>query len=202
MVDDHPVTREGIHSVFENEPSFEVVGYAATAASAVKEVGRCQPEVVLLDLRLPDRSGLEIIERLTTSGCRVIALTAHGDEQSMVQAFRAGARGFLLKGIRPSLLREAVRAVTGDGTFVDPRVAARLVRLATMAGEPKGPFDLTRRELGVLQYFPNGVSNQEIADELGISVQTVKTHVRGILRKLGARDRAQAAGIAMREGLI
>jgi DNA-binding NarL/FixJ family response regulator len=148
-------------------------------------------------------SGTEACERLvaTLPGTRVVVLTSFPNEGVMMNAFSAGARGFVLKESESIVLRQAVRTVADGGTYADPRVAAKLVALATKGKRAKGPFDLTLQEMRILEQLPRGLTNQEIGEELGISQHTVKTHLRHAMQKLKAKDRAEAAAIALREGL-
>ena len=203
LVDDHPLVREGLAAVLADEPEFDVVGEAGTGEQAFHSAAVVQPDVVILDLRLPDMDGVEVCEKLLARhpGTRVLVLTSSTDESAMLSAFSAGARGFMVKESDPRALRLAVRFVAEGGTFVDPRLAGRLVSLAAGHGGARGPYGLSNQEMRVLRYLPLGYSNREIGRELGISEQTVKTHVSNTLRKLGVTDRAKAAAVARREGL-
>lgn len=185
------------------EPDFTVVGQAESAERALVEVDRLRPDVVLLDIRLPGMSGTEACTELLKRhpGARVIVLTSFASTGSLVQSFSAGAKGFVLKESQPAVLRDAVRTVARGDTFTDPRVGAKLVALASRNRRAKGPFGLTIQEMRVIELLPRGLTNREIGGELGISEDTVKTHVRHALRKLNARDRVEAAAIALREGL-
>ena len=203
IVDDHPIVREGLAAVLSAEPDFTVVGQAESAERALAEVDRLRPDVVLLDIRLPGMSGTEACEELSRRhpNTRVIVLTSFASTGSLVQSFSAGAKGFVLKESQPAVLREAVRVVGNGGTFTDPRVGAKLAAMASRNRRAKGPFGLTIQEMRVIELLPRGLTNREIGGELGISEDTVKTHVRHALRKLNARDRVEAAAIALREGL-
>jgi DNA-binding NarL/FixJ family response regulator len=204
VVDDHPVVREGISAILAAEPDFEVVGQVATGEQAVTHVGRAKPDVVVLDVRLPGMSGVDVCASITTHHprTRVVMLTSFPSENLILSAFAAGARGFAVKESEPAILRMAVRTVTTGGTFVDPRTAGKLVILATKGRRAKGPFGLTLQEMRVVELLPRGLSNKEIGRELGVSEQTVKTHLHHAMKKLHAADRAEAAAIAVREGLI
>lgn len=203
VVDDHPVVREGLVAVLGDEPDFLVTAQAATAAEAVSEATRVRPDVVLMDVRLPDRTGVEACGELATRlpATRVVMLTSFPNDGVMMGAFAAGARGFVLKESQPAIIRQAVRTVAEGGTYADPKVAGKLVALASRGRRAKGPFDLTVQEMRVLELLPRGLTNHEIGDRLGIGENTVKTHLRNLMRKLGARDRVEAAAIALREGL-
>ena len=203
IVDDHPVVREGLATVLRDEPDFSVVGQAETGEQALREAERVRPDVVLMDQRLPGLSGTQTCERMVKQvpGVRVIILTSFPHEGSMMAAFSAGARGFLLKESEPSVFRYAVRTVATGGTFTDPQVAGRLVALATDRRRVKGPFGLSVQEMRVVELLPRGMTNKEIGAELGLSPDTIKTHLRNAMRKMNAKDRVEAAGIALREGL-
>lgn len=203
LVDDHPVVREGLAAILASEPEFSVVGQAASGEQALHEIARLEPDVVVLDLRLPGISGADVCKQLRERFPRLrgLILTSFPSEASMVESFSAGARGFAVKESRPQLLREAVRTVARGDTYVDPRIAAKLVALATKNVKAKGPYGLTRQEMRVLAFLPRGLRNRQIGHEMGISEQTVKTHLRNAMAKLGAKDRAEAASIATRQGL-
>ncbi len=203
VVDDHPVVREGLVALLGDEPDFVVAGQATTAAEALTEAARLRPDVVVMDVRLPDRTGVEACADLARQvpAAHVVMLTSFPNDGVMMGSFAAGARGFVLKESQPAIIRQAVRTVSDGGTYADPRIAGKLVALATRGRRAKGPFDLTVQEMRVLELLPRGLTNREIGDRLGIGENTVKTHVRNLMRKLDARDRVEAAAIAMREGL-
>lgn len=202
-MDDHPIVREGLAAILSAEPDFTVVGQAESAERGLVEVERLRPDIVLLDVRLPGMSGteacVEVLQRYPRA--RVIMLTSFPSTGALVQAFSAGAKGFVMKESQPAVLREAVRTVGQGDTFTDPRVGAKLIALASRNRRTKGPFGLTLQEMRVVELLPRGFTNKEIGNELGITEDTVKTHVRHSLRKLKARDRVEAAAIALREGL-
>lgn len=203
VVDDHPVVREGLIAILGDDPEFAVCGQAGTATEAVNEATRLRPDVVVLDVRLPGATGVEVCKDLSTTvpTARVVMLTSFPNDGVMMNAFAAGARGFVLKESDPAVIRQSVRTVAEGATFADPKVAGKLVALATRGRRAKGPFDLTLQEMRVLELLPRGLTNHEIGDRLGIGENTVKTHLRNLMRKLGARDRVEAAAIALREGL-
>lgn len=203
VVDDHPVVREGVAAVLSDDPEFTVVGQVGTAEQALEELDRAEPEVVVLDIRLPGMNGTEACELITQRHprVRVVALTSFANESTMLAAFAAGAKGFAVKESEPNVLRQAVRTVTSGGIYIDPRIAGKLVTLATKGRRAKGPHGLTLMEMRVADLLPKGLTNREIGRQLGISEQTVKTHLRNLMRKLGARDRTEAAALAQREGL-
>lgn len=203
LVDDHPVVREGLAAILAAEPDFDVVGEAGSGEDAIRVAAESNPEVVVIDVRLPGISGIEACQQLVTRNprVRVVVLSSFPDNGAMVSAFSAGARGYVIKESDPTVLRQAVRAAAAGDTYVDPRVAAKLVALATRGTRVRGPHGLSRQEMRVLELLPRGLSNREIGVHLGISQHTVKTHLRNAMHKLGTRDRVEAAAFAMREGL-
>lgn len=204
LTDDHPVVREGVAATLSDEPDFMVVGQSGTAEDLLERAVRLDPDVAVIDQRLPGMDGDEACRRLRAKNprIRVLMLTSFDHEQAMLRAFTAGANGFAVKQSAPETLRLAVRVVAGGGTFIDPLIAHRLVNLATRRRAANGPRDLTPAELEVLAFLPRGMTNREIGRELGVKVETVKTHVTHVLRKLGASHRSEAATIALREGLL
>jgi DNA-binding NarL/FixJ family response regulator len=203
VVDDHPVVREGLIAILDDGNGFRVCGQAGSGPEALAEARRLRPDVVVLDVRLPGATGVEVCSELSESvpAARVVMLTSFPNDGVMMSAFAAGARGFVLKESEPAVIRDAVRSVAGGATYADPKVAGKLVALATRGRRAKGPYDLTLQEMRVLELLPRGLTNHEIGDHLGIGENTVKTHLRNLMRKLGARDRVEAAAIALREGL-
>lgn len=203
IVDGQPVVREGLISILASDPGLLVCGQAGTAPEAVAEAVRLSPHVVVLDGRIPGATGVELCAELAARApsARVVMLTSFPNDGVMVNAFSAGARGFVLKESDPAVIRQAVRSVAEGVTFADPKVADKLVALATRGRRAKGPFDLTLQEMRVLELLPLGLTNHEIGDRLGIGENTVKTHLRNLMRKLNARDRVEATAIALREGL-
>lgn len=203
IVDDHPVVREGIAAILADDPDLRVSGQASSGEEALSKAEELRPDVVLMDSRLPGMSGAEACQALTNRqpSARVIIVTSFPNEGVMMSAFDAEARGFLLKESEPQAIRQAVKVVAAGGTYTDPRVAARLVALATRGRKAKGPHALTLQEMRVVELLPRGMTNREIGAALGVSHHTVKTHLLNAMRKLGARDRAEATAIALREGL-
>ncbi|HEX2295379.1 MAG TPA: response regulator transcription factor [Actinomycetota bacterium] len=202
VVDGQPVVREGLMAILD-EPGLSVCGQAGSAVEAVAEAARLRPDVAVLDGRVPGATGVELCVQLarTVPGTRVVVLASFPNDGVITSAFAAGARGFVLKESDPAVIVQAVRTVADGSTFADPKIAAKLVALATRGRRAKGPFDLTLQEMRVLELLPRGLTNHEIGAHLGIGENTVKTHLRNLMRKLGARDRVEAAAIALREGL-
>lgn len=203
LVDDHPIVREGLTAVLSDDPDFRVVGEADSGETALLEADRLKPDVVLIDLRLPGMNGTDACAELTKRHPQtaVIILSSHPNQGAIVTAFSSGAKGLVLKESEPSVYRQAVRAVAQGETFTDQKIAHRFVALASQKRRAKGPFGLSMQEMRVLEHLPRGLTNKEIGVELGITEDTVKSHLRGVLRKLNARDRAEAASIAIRKGL-
>ena len=200
LVDDHPVVREGLSAVLEQEADFRVVGAVSSGEELLRVLERQQPDVILLDLELPGMSGVEALGRLgRSSSARVIVFTAYGTDDKIIPAIRAGAKGYLLKGAPAQEIVKAVRAVHEGGTHLAPHVAARLMAEIT---QPKSAGALSPREVEVIRLVSDGRSNKQIASELGITERTVKYHVSSVMSKLGADNRAQAVALASQRGLL
>jgi NarL family two-component system response regulator LiaR len=202
VVDDHPVVRQGLRTFLGLQEGIELAGEAADGAEAVARSEELLPDVVLLDLVLPEVDGIEAIRRIraTSPATKVIVLTSHAADEQIFPAIKAGAAGYLLKDVEPSELAEAIRRVHGGEALLHPAVAARVVRELADAGDAAD--SLTERELEVLRLIARGLSNKAIALELGVSEKTVKTHVSNILAKLHLADRTQAALYAVRRRLV
>lgn len=202
VVDGHPVVRQGVAAILSEAPDLLVVAEASTAGAALDSVRSGRPDVCITDVRLPDMTGIALCAEMARlhPSVRSIVLSEQRDGLTVDGAFQAGARGFVLKSSDPSVLVETVRLVARGEVVLDPRLAA---------GEeteddkgPKGPFGLTSQELRVLEHLPLGLTNKGIGAALDISEDTVKTHLKRILFKLNAHDRAEAVAIAHREGLV
>jgi DNA-binding NarL/FixJ family response regulator len=200
IVDDHPIVREGVTAVLESERDIEVVGAAASVAEGTRMAGRLRPDVVLLDLKLPDAAVPEGITAFTSGGCGVVVFTAYESDDDVFSAIQAGARGYLLKGSPAAEIAHAIRQIHAGESYLSPRIAAKLV------DGVKGPRlksgMLSPRERGVLRLVAAGLSNRQIAEALSISERTVKFHVTALFNKLGADNRAQAVAIAAERGLL
>lgn len=195
-VDDHPLLREGIATIINNQPDMLLVFQASSGTDAIRQYREHKPDVTLMDLRLPDLSGIDalIAIRATFADARIIMLTTFEGDVEIQRALEAGARGYLLKNMPPSELVEAIRQVHAGKKRVSPDVAAHLA-------EHMSDEDLTTRETEVLRQVSGGNRNRDIADLLFISEETVKVHMRHIMDKLGAKDRTQAIAIAVRRGI-
>jgi NarL family two-component system response regulator LiaR len=203
VVDDHAVVREGLRAFLELQEGIEVAGEAADGDQAVAEATRLRPDVILMDLVMPQVDGVAAMRALRERlpDARVIVLTSFLDDDKLFPALRSGAAGYLLKNAEPKELARAVRAAHAGEALLDPAVAARVVESLTADGED--PLErLTPREREVLVLIGRGFPNKLIARELEVSEKTVKTHVGHVLAKLGVTDRTQAAVFAVRAGLV
>jgi two-component system response regulator DevR len=201
LVDDHEMVREGIKLMLSHYPDVLIVGEASTGADAVARVAAERPAVVLLDLQLPDMSGLEVLERLQelAAAPAVLVLTVHDDDDLVVRASRSGARGYVLKHTSHEELAHAVRVVADGGHYFGPDVVGALVAHdRRRSSQPP----LTGRELEVLRLLVAGHSNREIGEALYLSPDTVKTHLGNVYRKLGVEGRTQAVVQAMQLRLL
>jgi DNA-binding NarL/FixJ family response regulator len=204
LVDDHAVVREGLRAFLELQDGIEVAGEAADGEESVEAAVRLQPDVVLMDLVMPRLDGVAAMRALRerVPRARVIVLTSFLDDDKLMPALRAGAAGYLLKNAEPQELARAVRKAHAGETLLDPAVAALLVEALAGPGEAEPLDRLTPREREVLELIGRGFANKRIAQELGVSEKTVKTHVGHVLAKLGVNDRTQAAVVAVRAGLV
>jgi two-component system, NarL family, response regulator LiaR len=202
IVDDHSVVREGLRAFLRLQEGIDVVGEAAGAEEAIRIAAAASPDVVLLDLVMPDGDGIGAIRRLreVAPGARVLVLTSFADDAQIFAAMAAGAAGYLLKDVDPGALAEGIRDVHAGRPALHPSVAARLMRRG--GSPPPAHGDITAREHDVLRLVVEGLPNKQIAQRLGIGEKTVKTHVSRVLAKLGVEDRTQAAVLAIREGLV
>lgn len=197
IVDDHPIMRVGIAAILNGQPGMSVVGQAGTAAEAVKLFRTLQPAITLMDLRLPDRNGVEAIReiRAFAPAARIVVLTTYEGDEDIHQALEAGARGYLIKGMSHTALVQALRRVHAGHRFL-PNVVAEALS-ARIPGS-----HLSQREQEVLQLMFAGKSNREIAEELSIREATVKSHVSVILTRLNVADRTQAVVEGLKRGLV
>ncbi len=211
IADDQPLVLEGFAAVVRRADDLELVGEAADGAAAVALTRELQPDVVLMDVRMPVLDGIEATAQITqdpaSESVRVLVLTTFDLDEYVYAALRAGASGFLLKDTRPELLLDAVRTIAAGDALLAPSVTRRLIErhARTGAGVPhdaQALASLTDREREVLEHVGRGSSNQEIATELFMSPATAKTHVSRIMTKLHARDRAQLVVIAYETGLV
>lgn len=204
LVDDHPVVREGLAAVLGDQSDFVVVGTAGTLAETVSHVAQSRPDVLLLDLALPDGNGADLVPDLLQGipGLAVLVFTAYDADERVLGALRSGARGYLLKGVSADEIARAVRTVHGGGSYLEGRVAARLVAQIGAVPHSSKASTLSAREREVLGLVVQGLPNKQIAHVLHIAERTVKFHLSSILRKLDATGRAQAAALAVQRGLL
>lgn len=202
IVDDHSVVREGLQMFLQLDPELEVVGQARNGVEALREARRLQPEVVLMDLLMPQMDGVEATTaiRRELPETEVLALTSVLEDERIFAAIRAGAIGYLLKDTEAHELRRAIKAAAAGQVQLSPQVAARLLR--EQRKPPVLREELTPREQEVLKSLTHGLTNKEIARDLGIGEKTVKTHVSNILSKLDVLSRTQAAVLAVQMGLV
>ncbi|MGH7336065.1 MAG: LuxR C-terminal-related transcriptional regulator [Myxococcota bacterium] len=200
IVDDHPVVREGVMAVLERERDIEVLEAAATVDEGLRLVAALQPDVVLLDLKLPGVDEGDSVQRFAGARRGIVVFTAYDSDEDVFRAIRGGARGYLLKGSPAAEIAQAIRQVHAGESYLSPRIAAKLVRGVT---EPRGTSGLlSARERGVLHLVAAGLSNRQIAETLAISERTVKFHVTALFNKLGAENRSQAVALAAARALL
>lgn len=199
VADDHPVVRDGLVAMLGTQADFQVVGEATTGPEVIQQVAALQPDVVLLDLEMPEMDGVEVLHRLRQQNleARAVVFTAFDTDDRIVGAVQAGAQGYLLKGSPREEIFQAVRVVHSGGSLLQPVVATKLLRQVSQDFEP-----LTPRELQVLHLLAQGLPNKEIAAELVIAERTVKFYVSSILSKLRVGNRTEAVAVAAQRGLI
>ncbi|MFI7408606.1 response regulator [Streptomyces sp. NPDC049627] len=210
IADDQQMVRQGFSVLLNTKPDIDVIGQAVDGLDAVAKVAELTPDVVLMDIRMPELGGIEATRRITTATphIKVLVLTTFDLDEYVYEALRAGASGFLLKDASADQLAEAVRIVAGGDALLAPGITRRLIaEFSRLDNRPRAPLkdrvgDLTERETEVLALIAQGLSNAEIAERLVVAEQTVKTHVGRILVKLGLRDRTQAAVFAYESGLV
>jgi two-component system, NarL family, response regulator len=197
IADDHPVVREGLAAIFKTQKDIKVVAEATNGEEALELCNQHSPDVLLLDLRMPKKDGLQVITELAArpSKPRTIVMTTYESEEDIRRALKAGAKGYLVKGAPPQQIRESVRRVAAGESLLPAAIASRLA-------ESMARPELSKRERQVLEYIANGRSNKEIGQILYISEHTVKTHVKSILTKLDAIGRTEAIAVGIKRGLI
>ncbi len=197
VVEDHHVVREGLVALLNIVEGLEVVGQAADGVEAIVQFRKHQPDITLMDLRLPRMGGVDVIQRIRmeTPQARFIVLTTYEGDEDIYRALKAGAKAYLLKGMTTEDLTATIRAVHAGKSHIPPAIAERLA-------ERVGTEDLTQREFDVLEQIVSGKSNKEIGTALEISEATVKTHINSLLGKLGVTDRTQAVTAAIRRGIV
>jgi DNA-binding NarL/FixJ family response regulator len=210
IVDDQELVRKGFRMILEAEGGIDVVGEAGDGLEAIAEARRLEPDIVLMDVRMPELDGIEATRRLLAGGAgktKVVMLTTFDMDEYVYDALHAGASGFLLKDVPPEQLIAGIHAVASGDALLAPSITRRLIEefvrsAPAKTSTPPGVGDLTARELEVLKALARGLSNAEIAGELFVSETTVKTHVGHVLMKLDLRDRVQAVVLAYESGLV
>jgi two-component system NarL family response regulator len=205
VVDDHILFREGLVAIIRSEPEIEVVGQAGTVVEAIEMVVKLNPDIVLMDFRLPDGTGVEATRLILNENpeCRIVFLTMSEEDEDLFAAIRAGAKGYLLKNMHPEKLVATIKSVHHGESALSRSMTSRLMEELARSKPPehRGDATLTRRELDVLRELAAGYSNSEIAEHLVVSENTVKYHVHSILDKLGLTDRREAAEYARKYGI-
>ena len=207
IIDDHEMVREGLKAILTTEPDFEIVGDAASAEQAFALIERLNPDIILLDVRLPDISGIEVCRKVTESfpATAVIILTTFTDENLVAQCIQAGARGFIVKDIERFDLKRSIRAVARGEAAIDPKAAvavlAQLRRAPQVKPEPS-PELLSSQQIVILRLVAQGLSSREIATQLYLSENTVKGYVQEILHRLGVKNRTEAVMVAVKQGWL
>jgi DNA-binding NarL/FixJ family response regulator len=205
VADDHTIVRSGIRHVLESDTGFQVIGEAGSGSEAVALAGSLRPDVIVLDISMPDQSGLEVAARLRqSSDSRILILSMHNNTEYVLESVRAGAHGYLLKDTAASELRQAIRTVCRGESYFSPPVASRLTEAmrGEHGGERPGLDQLTGREREVLLGIARGQTNKEIAADLGISHRTVETHRESLMRKLQLHSVAELTRFAIGTGIV
>lgn len=206
IVDDHPAMREGLRAILETQPDMELVGEARDGIEAVNRARALKPDVILMDLALPQKDGVEATREIMRNDpmARVLILSNYLDDDKVFGVIKAGAKGYIIKEVSPQDLRQAVRAVYQGKSALDPAVQRKLIDQLVQADQktPSTGDDLTGREREVLRLMAQGFTNLQIAGELSIATGTVRYHVSNVLRKLGFANRTQAVLYAVRSGLV
>lgn len=203
IADDHPVVRSGIHNELSKIPEFEVVGEAQDGDGALQLIGELQPDILLLDVRMPGMRPVKVLEKAKTEGwnCRVLILTAYDDTPTILGMLRGGADGYLLKDEEMGVIAEAIHAVSEGETWLSPSISRRVKKLMEEGNDKLLGKQLTDREIEVVALVVEGLTNKQIGERLGISERTVEFHVSNIIEKLGAKSRVDIAVFATDWGI-
>jgi DNA-binding NarL/FixJ family response regulator len=206
IADDHPVVREGLITMIKREPDFMVVGEATNGVEAVNKAKELKPDIVLMDLRMPELDGVEAIRQISSAepNIKYIILTTYSDDEYIFRGIEVGARAYLLKDAPRDDLFKAIRAVYRGESLIQPVIASKVLdRFAELSRQAHAPPDvLSERELEVLKLMAKGDANKEIASQLNITDSTVKTHISNIFQKLNAKDRTEAVIQSIKRGII
>ncbi len=205
IADDHPVVREGLITMISREPDFQVIGEAKDGVEAVSKAKELKPDIVLMDLRMPELDGVEAICQIAAAepDIKFIILTTYSDDEYIFRGIEVGARAYLLKDAPREELFRAIRAVYEGESLIQPVVATKVLdRFAELSRQAQAPETLSEREIEVLKLIAKGAANKEIAAELSITNSTVKTHITSIFQKLNTTDRTEAVTQAIKRGII
>jgi NarL family two-component system response regulator LiaR len=205
IADDHPVIRQGLHGMLDAKPGLQIVGEAADGAQAVEKALALEPDILLLDLAMPHKDGIQVIEEVKgqNPAIRILVLTSFAEDERVLAAIKAGAEGYLLKESRPDTLVQAIQDVHEGRSWLHPSIAHKMIQEMNQPSElPLTEDPLTARELEVLRLVARGMSNSEMAGTLFVSESTVRVHISNILGKLHLANRVQAAVYAVREGIV
>lgn len=208
LADDHPVVRDGLVAILNTQPDLKVVGEAGSGSEAIRQALELKPDVLLLDLEMPDLDGVQVLESLQSAGTQVktLVFTAYDSDERILTALKMGANGYILKGAPREEVFNAIRVIASGGSLLEPVTALKLIRKTTQMDQPEAQrfltAPLTEREYDVLACLAQGKTNKEIARELGIAERTVKFHISAILAKLGAGNRTEAVRLAAQSKLI
>lgn len=205
IADDHPVVREGLSAMLSKEQDVEVVGEAENGVEAVNKAKELQPDIIFMDLRMPELDGVEAMRQIRAQNpdIKIIVLTTYDNDESIFKGIEAGAKAYLLKDAPREELLKAIRAVHRGESLIQPAVAGKVLdRFAELSRQAQAPEMLSERELDVLKLMAKGAANKQIAAELFISESTVKSHIASIFQKLDVNDRTEAVTQAIRKGII
>ena len=205
IADDHPVVREGLSTMLSREQDIQVVGEAENGTEAIKKAGELQPDIILMDLRMPEVDGVEAMRQIKVKNpdMKFIVLTTYDNDEYIFKGIEAGARAYLLKDAPREELFKAIRAVHKGESLIEPAVAGKVLdRLVELSRQVRAPEILSEREMEVLLLIAKGTGNKLIATSLCIGESTVKTHIQNIFQKLGVSDRTEAVTEAIKKGII
>jgi len=205
IADDHPVVREGLSAMLSREKDIEVVGEAENGRKAIEKARELQPDIILMDLRMPEVDGIEAMRQIKMDNPEIefIVLTTYDNDEYIFKGIESGARAYLLKDSPREDLFKAIRVVSKGGSLIEPAVAGKVLdRFAELSRQVQIPEDLSEREVEVLTLIAKGASNKLIASSLNIGESTAKTHIQSIFNKLGVKDRTEAVTEAVKKGII
>lgn len=208
IADDHSMVREGLKQLLELEDDIEVVAQAGNGDEVIEKIAICAPDVVLLDINMPRKNGLEVLEYINANNIKanILVLTIHNEVEYLIKAVEIGVKGYVLKDSEADVLIKAIRTIYNGESYIQPNMAAMLFKKLNGEGDEKGSSKevnkLTKREIEVLKLITEGMLNKEIAHSLNISEKTVKNHVSNIFKKISVSDRTQAAVYAIKNNIV